>query len=1590
MMLGHGIDARADWVPLAPDVTQRALAVPEYRPLLSADQQAPGRTVLEFELPGFETRPVIIDGRAYARIVLPGHVQRYDRGQPALPYVTATLAIPDAGTPAVRLTDIRTTEIPTAPIVPGKGSIPRSVDPATVPYTFGEIYTGGGVFPADWIESVSPFIVRDVRGVNVRINPLRYDADRGVLVVLQRATIVVETAGAGGVNVKQRPSPLADGGWLDRTSGRQIDRQFGRLYGELFLNVESTAGSIPSNEFDGSARYNPVPGGGAGASLLVITDDAFVAALDTFVNWKRQRGLQVELVTTGEIGGTLPDIQDTITERYFSDLGLTFVVLVGDLEQIPAYAGEYEGADDDTRYVMLEGDDLYPDAFISRISAQNSTQVETQVAKFVRYEKEPDLGGTWYQRAAGIASSGGTPPDHERADLLRVDLLDYNFTDVDQIYQIDGDSSAEITAAVNAGRSLINYLGHGVTYAWTNPYFSYTHVNELTNGWAQPWIIDVSCKNGDFSRAECFAETWLRAGTPLQPHGAVAMYSAATTTPWVPPTVMQAEVVRLLTTETENTIGALCFSGIMEVLDQYPGDSGLQLVEQYNIFGDCSLVVRTATPTALSISHDPYVELYAPSFSVDAGVPGATCAVCSDGIVHGVGVTDATGQVDIQLDNPVMTPGDVTLTVTGYNLAPQISTVEALVPAAISVTPDTIPVGVPTDVTVTVSELVLAGIADVAIYIEGYGVSGLQDITDGTGSATISVTPAYGETLTVRGVADGTSHDLFVEPLVVDGAAALTGATIDAQVVSIGMTGSLTPFIEGTVTGSATETGLTLLLSGAGIDTTETVPGSVVTVAVTPVQLGTVNAVLAKTGYDIFTTPIDVVAAYCSLSGGVADNDGGAPLETVRVFGFAAGDDPGGVPVFDVVTDLSGAYLLTDDVPVGSYDIYAEKFGYVGHQETVFLLFGANTLPIGLDASSSGAFTGTVTDTSGTIPLAASVKVYRADTLELIEEVESSEIDGSYATGALPAFDYQIVTMAKRYVRQTVSVTMVEGATPLDFALVPTNGDILLLDDNVARGASRLRGDKLDKNGRVIARGYETRSGRSVDELVTELEYYGFTVTVEDIDETNLTTWPEYDLLLVSCGDNTNTIYSSSMRIALRNHLVHYDGKLLIEGGELAFNHASAHPDFAWEVLHTASHEAENGGNLTVDDATHYLMSTPNQVVGPLGFDYVGYGDGDVVTPRADAQLVGGWTDYPGNASIVCYDPNPSPIGGQVVFFSFNYAAAYAAGRAPLLQNAVLWLITPEVGTGSISGTVDLAETEDDSGAVVTLTPGDIEFVTAADGAYTFPTLFAGSYQITVSKDGWAGAVADIDLTEGEVLTDVDFYLNRVVTVEYCESPELVIPDNDPVGLTVEIPVSLDRTVSSVAVYVNISHPFPADLEVTLVSPQGTEILLHNNFNIRINFWYPDERTPFESLDILVGEPTDGNWQLRCTDQGQYDVGTLHDWCLRLEYENDLTPVDLSPDLPQVLSLDGNYPNPFNPSTQIHFSLPQRDLVELAVYDLQGRRVATLKKEEMPAGRHAVAWDGRDQRGQGVASGMYFYRLATGGELLVGKMMLLK
>ena len=94
--------------------------------------------------------------------------------------------------------------------------------------------------------------------------------------------------------------------------------------------------------------------------------------------------------------------------------------------------------------------------------------------------------------------------------------------------------------------------------------------------------------------------------------------------------------------------------------------------------------------------------------------------------------------------------------------------------------------------------------------------------------------------------------------------------------------------------------------------------------------------------------------------------------------------------------------------------------------------------------------------------------------------------------------------------------------------------------------------------------------------------------------------------------------------------------------------------------------------------------------------------------------------------------------------------------------------------------------------------------------------------------------------------------------------------------------------------------------------------------------------------------------------------------------------------VPKSFALLQNYPNPFNPSTSIQVNVPHAAAVRVDVYSILGQLTATLIDDQLEAGVHTILWDSKNQKGQQVSSGVYFYRLLVDGNLLQTRKMLLE
>jgi subtilisin-like proprotein convertase family protein len=120
---------------------------------------------------------------------------------------------------------------------------------------------------------------------------------------------------------------------------------------------------------------------------------------------------------------------------------------------------------------------------------------------------------------------------------------------------------------------------------------------------------------------------------------------------------------------------------------------------------------------------------------------------------------------------------------------------------------------------------------------------------------------------------------------------------------------------------------------------------------------------------------------------------------------------------------------------------------------------------------------------------------------------------------------------------------------------------------------------------------------------------------------------------------------------------------------------------------------------------------------------------------------------------------------------------------------------------------------------------------------------------------------------------------------EQALTPNLAIPDNNATGVTSTLSYAQTGTVAGIKLKLGITHTYQGDLQVTLIGPDGTAVLLHNlsgTSTDNISTVYPDLTAPAGSLSAFTGKSITGAWKLKVADLAAQDLGTLNSWTLSI------------------------------------------------------------------------------------------------------------
>ena len=336
------------------------------------------RSIVEFKIDGFHLIPVDTPGGEMYLARLEDGASLLEAGSPDMHKYARSIVIPDDKQMAIKVLSFEFVDYENILIAPSKGNLSRLIDPSDVEYEFGPVYQQDKFFPGNLTGLEDPYILRDVRGQSVVFYPIQYNSIQKVLRVYKTIEVEVYAAGPGQINV------------FNRTSTQPVySKEFLNIYNNHFLN------------YSNDTRFDYLVDHG---NMLVISYGSFMETVQPLVNWKNRKGIPTEMVNISDIGSSSSAVESYV-EDYYNDNGLTFLLLVGDIAQIPSPS--VSGSSSDMSYGCISGSDFYAEVIVGRFSGSTPSQIATQVERSIEYERNPQVGVEWYDNALGIASNQG-------------------------------------------------------------------------------------------------------------------------------------------------------------------------------------------------------------------------------------------------------------------------------------------------------------------------------------------------------------------------------------------------------------------------------------------------------------------------------------------------------------------------------------------------------------------------------------------------------------------------------------------------------------------------------------------------------------------------------------------------------------------------------------------------------------------------------------------------------------------------------------------------------------------------------------------------------------------------------------------------------------------------------------------------------------------------------------------------------------------------------------------------------------------------------------------------------------------------------
>ena len=700
-------------------------------------------------------------------------------GEPQVPVNRELIAVPFGATPVVTVKNYTVNEYNLADygigrIYPQQPS--QSKSETDVKFVYNEAaYALRGFDESRPIAEVN--ILGTMRGVQVgslQLNAVRYNAAANTIRVYNDIELEVTFDNA-------------DLELTERTLVNTYSPYFKTVYASLF-NEKAVR-----DVYDEHPDLWAVP-----VRVLVVANRMFENAMQPWITWKTEKGFYMDVNYTDEIGTSASAIKTFITNKYNEGVTNgqtpTFVIIVGDKDQVPAsQMGAESHCVTDLYYYAVAGgpNDYFGDMYHSRFTCETVEEFEIVRDKSLIYEQYTMPDPSYLSNVLLIAGwdANWNPkvgkPTVQYATNYYINEA-HGYANVNYFLEPPYNNPY---ASLNTGVGFVNYTAHGGHTSWSDPSFTISNINALTNQDKYFWAMGNCCIAADWGHSpKCFGEAFILAPNK----GAFAYIGSCPSSYWYEDyyfgvgatTVMNTMPTYENTTmgvydamfrDDFNSLSSVPFVGNLAVAfghaSGYPGSvSDRYYWESYHVLGDGSICPYHTNPIENSVSHLPTLPIGMDTYEVSAA-PGSYVGISKDGVLYGAGEIGEEGVAMIPI-TPVTSGGDVKIVVTH----PQRQPYSVIVPAAAmtgayvtvdSFTPGVVPVVEEQHMSITFKNVgadPTTGTTNVVLSSEDTNIT----FTDNTGSfgvlavnETVTLTDEFAFTV-AAGVADNTQIQIDV------------------------------------------------------------------------------------------------------------------------------------------------------------------------------------------------------------------------------------------------------------------------------------------------------------------------------------------------------------------------------------------------------------------------------------------------------------------------------------------------------------------------------------------------------------------------------------------------------------------------------------------------------------------------------------------------------------------------------------------------------------------------------------------------------------------------------------------------------------